>query len=102
MKRSKLGTFAFVLFIALIVTVGFQRGWFSVTTSEDAAANEVHVNLTLDRGKFQHDAEKAVDRTRQEATHLSNSMESEASRLNEPAHDRTAAVPAPTSSPDRL
>ena len=74
---------------------------FTVSTSDDSAADEVHVNLTLDRGKFQKDTEKAVEETRKGASHLSNSIKQGALPTNERAHDRTAAAP-PNSEPDHL
>jgi hypothetical protein len=46
----------------------------------------VHVDLTLDRGKFQSDAEKAVDKTKQEASQLSDSIKHGSS---EGTHDKT-------------
>ena len=101
MRRRNLSTFVFVLLVGLIVAVGFSRGWFTVSTSDDSAADEVHVNLTLDRGKFQKDTEKAVEETRKGASHLSNSIKQGALPTNERAHDRTAAAP-PSSEPDHL
>ena len=101
MRRKHFSTFVFVLLAGLIVAVGFSRGWFTVTSSEDSAANEVHVNLTLDRGKFQKDAEKAVEETRNRASQLSHSVKPGALPSNDPVHDRTAAMP-PNNGPDHL
>jgi hypothetical protein len=101
MRRTNRTSLVFVLFVGLIVAVGFSRGWFTVTSSEDSAANEVHVNLTVDRGKFQKDAERAVEETRNKASHLSHSIKPGASPSNDPVHDRTAAMP-PNNGPDHL
>ncbi len=101
MRRRNLSTLVFVLLVGLGVAVGFSRGWFTVTSSEDSAANELHVNLTLDRGKFQQDAERAVEETRKGAATLSSSIKHGASPSNDPVHDRTAALP-PNSEPDHL
>ncbi len=102
MRRTKnLSTLVFLLLVGLIVAVGFSRGWFTVTSSEDSAANEVHVNLTLDRGKFQKDAERAVEKTRNEASHLSSAIKPGDSPSNDPAHDRTETQ-TPSNGPDHL
>jgi len=97
MRRKHFITFVFVLLVGLIVAVGFSRGWFTVTSSEDSAANEVHVKLTLDRGKFQKDAERAVEETRNKASHLSSATKPGDS----PSNDRTETQP-PSNVPDHL
>jgi cell division protein FtsX len=86
MRRKRLGSVLFVLLLCLVVAIGFSRGWFQLSSSEDATHDQVHVDLTLDRGKFQSDAEKAVDKTRQEASKLSDSIKRGTS---EGVHDKT-------------
>jgi hypothetical protein len=55
------------------------------------------VNLTLDRGKFQKDAERAVEETRNKASHLSSATKPGDS----PSNDRTETQP-PSNVPDHL
>jgi hypothetical protein len=74
MRRTHFGSIVFVLLVCLVVAVGYSRGWFRLASSEDNTRDEVHVDLTLDRGKFQSDAEKAVEKTKVEASQLSDSI----------------------------
>ena len=91
MRRTHFGTIVFVLLICLVVAVGYSRGWFHVATNEDNTRDEVHVNLTVDRGKFRSDAEKAADKTRKEASKLSDSIKRGTSDLKDRAHDKSAS-----------
>jgi hypothetical protein len=57
--------FITVLFVLLLCTVavGFYRGWFTLSSgSSDAGSNKVNVNLSLDQGKMQEDAETVKDK----------------------------------------
>jgi hypothetical protein len=89
MRRTNRFGVVLVLLITLIVVIGFGRSWFQVSSTEDATRNEVHVNLTVDRGKIQNDTEKAVDKTKEEAQHVSDSIQRGASNLNERVRDKT-------------
>ena len=60
MKRSI--TFVLVLIICL-AAVGFYRGWFTLSSKPEAGSNKVDVNLTMDRDKFEQDAEKVKEKT---------------------------------------
>ena len=73
-KHKHFGSVLFALLVCLIVVVGFSRGWFQLSSSEDPTRNQVHVNVTLDRGKFQSDTESAIDKTKREASQLSDSI----------------------------
>ena len=56
MNRSYISVL-FVLFLC-VVAVGFYRGWFTLSSpSPDTGSNKVNVNLTVDQGKMQEDAE---------------------------------------------
>ena len=56
MNRSSI-TVLFVLLVC-VVALGFYRGWFSLSShGPDAGSNKVNVNLTVDQGKMQEDAE---------------------------------------------
>jgi hypothetical protein len=49
-----------VLFVLLlcVVAVGFYRGWFTLSSpSPDTGSNKVNVNLTVDQGKMEEDAQ---------------------------------------------
>jgi hypothetical protein len=48
----------------------------------------VHVNLTLDRGKFQSDAEKAVDKTKRQVSQLKDSLKRGTEDVDERGHER--------------
>ena len=55
---------AIVVMVALLVIgIGFYRGWFAVSSSEDAAPSKVNVNLTVDRDKIEEDAEAVKNKT---------------------------------------
>jgi hypothetical protein len=90
MRRTHFGTIVFVLLICLIGAVGYSRGWFHLASSEDTTRDEVHVNLTVDRGKFRSDSEKAVDKTKQEASKVSDSIRRGSSDLKDRLHDKSA------------
>jgi hypothetical protein len=90
MRRRNIASVLFVLLVCLIVGIGFGRGWFRVSSTEDTSRDEVHVDLTLDRGKFQGDAEKAVDKTEKEASQLSDSIKHGTSKSDGRVHDESA------------
>jgi hypothetical protein len=49
-----------VLFVLLVCVIafGFYRGWFTLSSrGPGAESNKVNVNLTVDKGKMQEDAE---------------------------------------------
>lgn len=48
-----------ILFLCLLA-IGLYRGWFSFgTPSRDAETNKVNINVSVDAGKMETDAEKA-------------------------------------------
>jgi hypothetical protein len=91
MKRTRSGSIVFVLLVCLVLAVGYSRGWFRLASSEDNTRDEVHVDLTLDRGKFQSDAEKAVEKTKAEASQLSDSIKQKTSDKKARDHNNSDA-----------
>jgi hypothetical protein len=89
MRRTHFGSIVFVLLVCLVVAVGYSRGWFRLASSEDNTRDEVHVDLTLNRGKFQSDAEKAVEKTKAEASQLSDSIKHKTSGQKERDRDKS-------------
>lgn len=51
-----------------VVSVGFYRGWFAVTSGREAVSHKVDVNLTVDTDKVKADAETVE----QKASELTN------------------------------
>lgn len=47
----------------IVVSIGFYRGWFSVSGSREAVSHKVDVNLTVDPDKVKADAETVKDKT---------------------------------------
>ena len=54
------------LLTVIVVSVGFYRGWFTVTSSREAVSHKVDVNLTVDTDKVKADA----DTVKHKATEL--------------------------------
>jgi hypothetical protein len=47
-----------LLLLICVIAVGFYRGWFTLSSpSPDTGSNKVNVNLTVDQGKMQEDAQ---------------------------------------------
>lgn len=47
-----------IVLVFLVVGLGFYRGWFVLSSPDaDKESNKVNVNLSLDKGKIQEDAE---------------------------------------------
>jgi hypothetical protein len=92
-RRRRFASILFVLMICVVGTVGFVRGWFRLNTSEDSARNEVHIDLTLDRGRFQSDAESAAEKTREEVSRLSDSIHRGTSDWNRGSRGGSSATP---------
>jgi hypothetical protein len=66
-----------VLFVLLVCVIafGFYRGWFTLSSrSPDAGSNKVNVNLTVDKGKMQEDAETVKNK----ATELTSTVTGQA------------------------
>ncbi len=55
-----------IVLIVSVVSVGFYRGWFTVTGTREAVSHKVDVNLTVDTDKVKADA----DTVKHKATEL--------------------------------
>lgn len=58
---------AFVVLVVLAVCLvgfGFYRGWFAMSSHDPAAGNDdVNINLSTDKGKFDQDVQTVKDKT---------------------------------------
>jgi hypothetical protein len=76
--RKLVGTL--IVIAILVVGLGFYRGWFTMSTSNpDADADKVNVDVTVDRGKMNEDAEavkeqaaELTDRAKKQAAEIDN------------------------------
>ena len=46
-----------IIFAVIVASLGFYRGWFTVSGSREAVSHKVDVNLTVDTDKVKADAE---------------------------------------------
>ena len=53
------------LLAVIVVSVGFFRGWFSVSGSRAAVSHKVDVNLTVDPDKVKADAKTVKDKAKE-------------------------------------
>ena len=69
MKRSIFPVL--IVLVVCVVAFGFYRGWFAVSSpAPDKGGNKVNVNLTMDKGKIQEDAQTV----KQKATELTDKV----------------------------
>ncbi len=52
------------VFLAVVICIGFFRGWFSLTTTRETLSNTVDVNLKLDADKMKQDATAVEEKTK--------------------------------------
>jgi hypothetical protein len=88
MKRL-LAFMAIVVVVA--VSLGFYRGWFTMSTDTGRDTNKVGVNLTVDPDKARDDAEELTDNV------LPDSEESTDTPTPESESNGTAETPADAS-----
>ena len=76
---------ALIVLLPGVVAVGFYRGWFTLSSrSVDAGNSKVNVNLTVDAGKMQADA----DTVRDQATRLAGKVTEEVKASGDFAKDK--------------
>jgi hypothetical protein len=63
-----------VLAVAGIAGVGFQRGWFHLTSEVDGD-NKQNVTLTVDKNKIHEDEGKAADKAQQAKDKVAGEVE---------------------------
>ena len=54
-----------IVLAVIVISLGFYRGWFTVSGSREAVSNKVDVNLTLDTDKVKADAETVKDKAKE-------------------------------------
>ena len=47
------------------IGVGFNRGWFAVSSSRYVEGHKVNVNLTVDEDKMKQDGQKVKEKTKE-------------------------------------
>lgn len=57
----KLGLMLIVL-VVIVASLGFYRGWFTLSGGRESNSNKVDVNLSLDTDKVKRDAEIAKEK----------------------------------------
>lgn len=67
-----------LIVVVIFLLIGFSRGWFFITSNQEAAPDRMNVNLTIDADK----------------------MKSDANRVGEAASDLTGETPTKTDSTD--
>jgi len=57
--------FAFILLLVIIFAcVGFFRGWFRMTTTNESVTEKLDVHFQVDRDKMKQDANTVEDKTK--------------------------------------
>jgi len=77
MKRTHF-SLVLIVIIVLVAFVAYERSWLRVTSGEEPQTKAVDVHVTVDREKFQQDAEKAVRTSQEKASELSEKLSQEA------------------------
>jgi len=78
----------FVLFVG-VVALSFYRGWFALSSHRpDTGSDKVNVNLTVDRGKMQEDAEGVKNK----ATQLTGNVTGEAKGSGDLTRDKVKSI----------
>lgn len=69
--RKLLGTL--VVLAIIVLSVGYFRGWFTVT--KESHQNETNVQIKVDKGKIKEDADKAKEKAQQTIDNFRDSSE---------------------------
>jgi cell division protein FtsX len=51
-----------IVLVIIVVSLGFYRGWFTLSGRREAVSHKVDVNLTVDTDKVKEDAETVKDK----------------------------------------
>ena len=54
-----------IVLAVIVISLGFYRGWFTVSGGREAESHKVDVNLTVDPDKVKEDAGKAQTKLRE-------------------------------------
>ena len=77
---------AFVVIIAIVIgVVGWNRGWFQVSTPVAADDNKTNVTVGVDKGKIQEDVNKVKERVGQVGSDVKEKVSNQPSAKNEPS-----------------
>jgi len=82
---------ALVLLVAVVVGLGFYRGWWSLASN--STDTTVHLNVTVDKDKLQEDKNNALEKVQ----HLGHQMKDKPSAPTEKSMDKAAHVLPPQS-----
>jgi predicted negative regulator of RcsB-dependent stress response len=63
--RKLLGTL--VVLAAVVIGIGFYRGWFTFSTSHDSGTDQRSIHMNIDENKVKSDAEKAKEKASEAA-----------------------------------
>jgi predicted negative regulator of RcsB-dependent stress response len=68
-----------VLFVLLLIVVGigFYRGWFSFSRTDDKANNKASVNFSVNRDKMKADSQKVKEEISGEVNELKGKAKSQ-------------------------
>jgi hypothetical protein len=52
-----------LVFVVIVIAIGFYRGWFAISGARQPESNKVDISLTLDPDKVKLDAESVKEKT---------------------------------------
>ena len=81
MRRTSIFPAVFLVVVICLVAVGFYRGWFVVSSDQDASTDKVHVKLTIDPDQIKTDTKHAAEEAQDEASKVSKKVHQEAKSL---------------------
>jgi hypothetical protein len=82
---------ALLLFVAVVVGLGFYRGWWSVAA--DKSDTKVHLDVTVDKDRIQKDKKNALERVQD----FGHQVKDKTSAPTEESTDNAAHVQPPQS-----
>ena len=85
MRRFRL---LLIVLVVIVISLGFYRGWFTVSGSHEAVSHKVDVNLSVDTEKVKADAESVKDKAKE----LTGKTTEGATNLGKPARDNTKPI----------
>lgn len=77
-----------IVLVVIVISLGFYRGWFTVSGSREAVSHKVDVNLTVDTDKVKADAESVKDKAKE----LTGKTTDAATDFGKPARDNTKPI----------
>ena len=77
-----------IVLAVIVISLGFYRGWFTVSGSREAVSHKVDVNLTVDTDKVKADAETVKNK----ATELTNKTTEKVNGSGDLARDNVKSI----------